>query len=260
MPHQSPDIRPKEHPIHCNISVRMREEPCLTFLDAKPGEKVLDVGCGLGYFLLLLAEKGVECHGIDISQDSIQYVHDHITKNVKTGSCFAIPYPDNTFDKVLFCEVIEHVEDDTKALKEIRRVLKPGGRIVVSTPAYEGWFTRTYLKRLGHQDGGERHVRDGYYKKELEQTLERSGYRIMGSRFSMFLLSEWIMELTKVVYMLRKRSFSAQSDLLTVQKTIPFRVLNNLLRVLVPLSRWEDRLMTPVFRRGHSHIMAADKC
>ncbi len=255
-----PDIRPNQHPIHCNISVRMREEPCLTLLDAKQGEKVLDVGCGLGYFLLLLAEKNIECHGIDISKDSVEYVRHHITPHAKTGSCFSIPYPDSTFDRVLFCEVIEHIEDDTKALKEIRRVLKSGGRLVVSTPAYEGFFTRTYLKRLGHQDGGERHVRDGYFTKELKHTLEEGGFRILRHRFSMFLLSEWVMELTKVVYMLKKRSFAAQSELLTVQKTIPFKILHMLLQVLVPVCRLEDRLANALFQRGHSHIISAEKC
>jgi 2-polyprenyl-3-methyl-5-hydroxy-6-metoxy-1,4-benzoquinol methylase len=255
-----PNITPSQHPLHCNISVRMREEPCLAFLGAQPHENVLDVGCGLGYFLLLLANRDVECHGIDVSASSVEYVRRHITPYVQIGSCFSIPYPDETFDAVLFCEVIEHVEDDVAALREIHRVLKPGGRIVVSTPAYEGWFTRTYLKRLGHHEGGERHVRDGYYAPELQRSLEQAGFRVTQRRLAMFLLSEWLMELTKVVYMLKRGSFSAQSDLLSVQSTVPFRILKALMVVLVPLCRLEDRIMTPLFHRGHSHVMAAVKC
>ena len=248
-----------EHPLHCNINVRMREKPCLELLDAKPGEKVLDVGCGLGYFLLSLSKKGVECYGIDTSPESLDYVREHITPNVKTGSCTSIPYEDNTFDKALFCEVIEHVADDNAALKEIRRVLKPGGRLVVSTPGFEGWLTRTYLKRLGHHEGGEKHERDGYYTSELEEKIEQNGMKVVRSRLSMFLLSELMMEITKAAYMIKQRSFKAQSDLLQVQKTLSFKFLRLMLFIVIPLSRLEDAIMIPLFKRGHALMVSAEK-
>jgi ubiquinone/menaquinone biosynthesis C-methylase UbiE len=237
----------------------MREKPCLGLLDAVPGEKVLDVGCGLGYFLLSLTEKEIECHGIDTSAESLAYVQEHITPHTKVGTCLDIPYEENTFDKAMFCEVIEHIADDTAALREICRVLKPGGRLVVSTPAYEGWLTRTYLKRLGHHDGGEYHERDGYFAKDLEKALEENGFRIIKTRLSMFLLSELFMEMTKVVYMFKKKTFEAQSDLLSVQKSLSFRILKLFLPVIIFFSRLEDALMIPLFRKGHALIVCAEK-
>tara|TARA_Y100000310_G_C20675999_1_gene813059 strand:- start:641 stop:1357 length:717 start_codon:yes stop_codon:yes gene_type:complete len=237
----------------------MREKLCLKLLDATPGEKVLDVGCGLGYFLLTLAKKGVDCYGIDTSPESLDYVREHITPNVKTGSCTSIPYEENTFDKILFCEVIEHVADDDAALQEIRRVLKPGGRLVVSTPGFEGWLTRTYLKRLGHHEGGEKHERDGYYTRELEQKLEKNGLKVVQSSLCMFLLSELMMEITKAAYMLKQRSFQAQSDLLKVQKSLSYRILRLMLLVVIPISKLEDILMIPLFRKGHALIVSGEK-
>ena len=254
-----PNIKHAQHPLHCNINVRMREKPCLELLDAKPGEKVLDAGCGLGYFLLTLSKQGIECHGIDTSPESLDYVREHITPNVKTGSCTSIPYENNTFDKILFCEVIEHVEDDDAALQELRRVLKPGGRLVVSTPGYEGWLTRTYLKRLGHHEGGEKHARDGYYTKDLEKKVEQNGLKVVKSHLCMFLLSELMMEMTKAAFMLKQRSFKAQSDLIKVQKSLSYRILRLMLLIIIPLSRLEDAVMIPLFKRGHALMVSAEK-
>ncbi|PIR53507.1 hypothetical protein COU76_00740 [Candidatus Peregrinibacteria bacterium CG10_big_fil_rev_8_21_14_0_10_49_10] len=247
------------HPLAANINVRMREEPIRIYLDLKTEERCLDIGCGLGYMLSKLQNVGAELHGIDTSQESVEYVQKHITPHAKVGSCISIPYPDNHFDKALFCEVIEHVEDDRTALQEIYRVLKPGGRVVISTPAYEGFFTRTYLKRLGHHEGGERHARDGYYRHELQEKLEQSGFTNVQSSLHMFLFSELMMQLTKIGFMAKRRSFKAQSDILEEQRTLPFRCLKAALNVAVPLGRLEDKLCIPLTQKGHALIVAAEK-
>jgi ubiquinone/menaquinone biosynthesis C-methylase UbiE len=108
------------------------------YLDPKSEDVVLSVGCKRGELERALVAKVKEVHATDIedptgdedahSNDGIQFTISDVTKG--------LPYPDNTFDKVLFLEVIEHVPSGTehKALQEIYRVLKPGGRLAFSTP------------------------------------------------------------------------------------------------------------------------------
>jgi len=249
----------RSHILSANTNVRMREKPVLKFLDVQSTDKVLDVGCGLGYFLWKLKKTGAQLHGIDTSPESVAYVHNHITPHTVVAGCEKIPYPDNTFDKALFCEVIEHVADTASAIREIRRVLKPGGRLIVTTPALEGWLATSKLKKLGHHHGGEKHERDGYRRKELETLLEQNGFHIIKSSLHMFLFSELMMELTKVVYLTKKKTFEAQSDLLSVQKSLSFRILNALLTIFIPLFRLEDLILVPLFKKGHALIVCAEK-
>lgn len=231
----------------------------LKMLNVKPGETVLDAGCGLGYFLLKLKDSGATLYGMDVSPESVEYVKKHITEHATTGAVEQIPYNDNTFDNVLFCEVIEHVEDDEAVLKEIRRVLKPGGRVVITTPSLKGFRAHAKLKQLGHHHGGEFHYRDGYVPEELEEKLKKCGYRVVETRQAIFLLSELIMELTKVVFLMKRKRFEAQSELLEAQNTFPYKVLRMMLAVLIPICRLEDAIFIPLFKRGHALMIAAEK-
>ena len=75
-----------------------------------------------------------------------------------------LPFATDSFDKVIFADVIEHVPDDHQALGEIVRVAKQGARIVISTPALEGVFTETWLKTYlhGEEDEFQKNYREGY--------------------------------------------------------------------------------------------------
>ncbi len=251
-------LTPRSHVLHGNINVRMRE-PILRLLDVKRGETVLDAGCGLGYFLLKLQQTGATLHGMDVSPESVEFVRKHITPHVQVGSVETIPYPENTFDKILFCEVIEHIEDDANVLREIRRVLKPGGRVVITTPSLKGFRATAKLKQLGHHHGGEFHYRDGYFPQDLGRKLTENGFKVLQTRQSMFLLSELIMECTKVVFLARRKRFEAQSELLEAQTSLLYKALRASLAILIPLCRLEDALFIPLFRRGHALMISAEK-
>jgi SAM-dependent methyltransferase len=97
----------------------------------------LDVGCGTGANLRILHSAGFkEIQGLDWSQDAVNYC---VAKNlgpVKQGDICNLPFADNSIDLILVTDVIEHIDDDHKAMSEISRVLKPGGRVIISVPAF----------------------------------------------------------------------------------------------------------------------------
>lgn len=111
------------------------------------GKTALDVGCGGGILAEEFAAAGFSVTGIDPSENSIQTAKKHAIQNglnihYETGTAENLPYPDNSFDVVYCCDVLEHVRDLNKAISEISRVLKSGGMFFFDT------INRTPLSKL----------------------------------------------------------------------------------------------------------------
>jgi len=103
------------------------------------GSSVLDVGCGDAGALIAFAEEGANAAGIETFETSLERgrlrASDHgVQVDLKKGAAESIPFPDNTFDLVKLDNVLEHVSDRPLTLREIRRVLKPGGLLYMVTP------------------------------------------------------------------------------------------------------------------------------
>ncbi len=100
-------------------------------------KRVLDVGCGAGYGTAELAQTAREATGIDVSAEAVEYAQEHYGRSnarYEVGSATAMPFANASFDLVVAFEVIEHLENWQQLLTEARRVLAPGGQLVVSTP------------------------------------------------------------------------------------------------------------------------------
>jgi ubiquinone/menaquinone biosynthesis C-methylase UbiE len=127
------------------------------------GKRVLDVGCGKGRFARIFHEQAPEAEiwGLDISPEMLRHVPSGI--HTRAGSMTELPFDDASFDAAYATESLEHAVEIDKAVGEICRVLKPGGRIVIidknaeqwgrlNTPEWERWFTRKELERLLRRD------------------------------------------------------------------------------------------------------------
>lgn len=107
----------------------------------------LDVGCGGGLLAEEFATAGFRVTGIDPSANSIRNAEQHATRNhlditYSVASAEALPFPDQCFDVVYCCDVLEHVRDLPRTMAEIGRVLKPGGAFYFDT------INRTFLSKL----------------------------------------------------------------------------------------------------------------
>ena len=104
----------------------------------RPGERVLDVGCGEGRFAIVLEHAGAEVVGIDVAAEPLRRArvrHPELDlRHVQAEGAW--PLPDASFDVVWAGEVIEHVADTAGWMSEVRRVLHSGGRLLVSTPGH----------------------------------------------------------------------------------------------------------------------------
>lgn len=97
--------------------------------------RILDVGCGTGANLELLDRFG-QAEGVDVSEEALSFCRARGLKRVQRGRAEQLPYEDESFDLVTALDVVEHLDDDLAALREMRRVLRPGGRVLLFVPAF----------------------------------------------------------------------------------------------------------------------------
>jgi SAM-dependent methyltransferase len=142
------------------------EEICSSVKDRKA--RILDLGCGTGANLLLLSQYG-DAEGVDISDDALAFCRERGLQKVKSGSAEELPYEDASFDLVTALDVVEHLDDDLAGLKEMRRVLKPGGRALIFVP--------TFMFLWGLQDDVSNHRRR-YRLPELKRVMAEAGLEV----------------------------------------------------------------------------------
>jgi SAM-dependent methyltransferase len=100
-----------------------------------PGMQVLDVACGTGDWLSVLADRGCVPHGTDISRKAIDVCRQRMPKGeFHTGAAETLPYPDDSFDLVTCLGSLEHFLDQPGALREMRRVSRPGAQLLILVP------------------------------------------------------------------------------------------------------------------------------
>lgn len=150
---------------------RARREIILGVLDrlAPEGSRLLDVGCGTGFFLER-AHRRYLTAGVDPSPIAMAMCADRALTGVCPGSATDLSsVGDDRFDLVTLLDVLEHVEDDVRALRSAASVLKPGGHVVVTVPAFQ--FLWTAHDDLNH------HWRR-YTRRRLRTALEEGGFHV----------------------------------------------------------------------------------
>jgi ubiquinone/menaquinone biosynthesis C-methylase UbiE len=115
---------------------RIERDRILEMAGPLEGRRVLDVGCGDGTYLLAAAEAGAEATGVDASREALEAARGRAKERglqvtLERGDARSLPFADGTFDVVLAVTVLCFIEDAALALREMHRVLRPGGRIVL---------------------------------------------------------------------------------------------------------------------------------
>jgi len=138
---------------------------CERFEDTRP--HILDVGCGTGGNLRMLSNFG-EAEGVDISTDAVSLCCER-GLNVKLGTAEELPFDDASFDLVTALDVVEHLDDDVAGLREMRRLLRPGGYVLIFVP--------TFMWLWGVQDDISHHRRR-YRLAELRRAVREAGFEV----------------------------------------------------------------------------------
>ena len=155
-----------------------------------PGDRVLDMGCGGGRHAFALYRRGAHVTALDMDATELKDVAAmfeamHLegqapagaTAAAVRGTAYGLPFADDTFDYVICAEVLEHLPQDTRAMAELTRVLKPGGLIAVTVPRWGPELVCWALSSAYHEaEGG--HIRI-YRGDELRRRLTATGLEVV---------------------------------------------------------------------------------
>lgn len=114
----------------------LRQTAWISVLGLPAAERgsLLDVGCGNGVFLSRMKALGWAATGVEIDEKAARLARERFGLEVRTGALEEVGFPDDTFDAVSLSHVIEHVYDPVALVQECRRILRPGGRLIILTP------------------------------------------------------------------------------------------------------------------------------
>lgn len=146
----------------------MVEQALARLAPRPPVPRILDLGCGTGGNLMFLKDFG-RAEGVDISEEALAFCRMRGLTQVKLGAAESLPYPPETFDLVTALDVIEHLDDDVGSMREMARVLRPGGSALFFVPAFS-WL-------WGVQDDVSNHRRR-YTLAELTDHVRAAGLHV----------------------------------------------------------------------------------
>jgi SAM-dependent methyltransferase len=191
------------------------------------GCRILEMGCSSGQFLFQLRNHGYQnVTGIDISERAVKVCQEAgLPANVMDAQ--RLDFPDDSFDLITASDVLEHLADEKRALQEWRRVLKPGGRLVVFVPAFMFLWSK--------HDVVNKHYRR-YKLDELKRTLTENGFIIERNSYWNFFLFPPVALVRGVKRLLRGGQFSQDEH--TGDLFIPPKVLNALLLMMLRMENW----------------------
>jgi ubiquinone/menaquinone biosynthesis C-methylase UbiE len=151
-----------------------------------PGARVVDIGCGEGWFAAALAEAGWSAVGVEVAEEPLRRARlRHPGVEFVLAGETSMPFPDASFDVAWLGEVLEHVRDGIGLLNELGRVLGPDGRLVISTPDHP-WRRRLWLglsRRAfeAHFEPRADHLRF-FTRRTLGALLDACGFEVLRQR------------------------------------------------------------------------------
>jgi SAM-dependent methyltransferase len=168
---------------------KLRYLPDVVDFDGYAGKKVLEVGCGVAIDLVRFAKGGADVTGVDLAQQSIDlaksyFKHLDLSGDLRLANGEALDFPDDTFDMVYAHGVIQYTANAQKMVDELRRVVKPGGEVIMMVYNRISWLnflSNTLGVGLEHEDAP---VLNKYSISEFKHLLRGfSDVRIVPERF-----------------------------------------------------------------------------
>jgi len=135
------------------------------------GLRCLDLGSDNGVVSLLLRARGGSWASGDLTEEAVGSIRSLVDADVHLVEASRLPFPDESFDRVAVVDMMEHVPNEQAFARELARITKPGGRLVVNTPHLKRTLLRRVRHAIGQTDEKHGHLRAGYTPERLAELL-----------------------------------------------------------------------------------------
>jgi SAM-dependent methyltransferase len=232
------------------------------------GKRILDLGCAQGVVSCMIRAEGGTFWHADLDFSNLLTARQLLGNRLfQIQEEQDLPLSDEAFDLVFALDILEHVEDDQGLLREIHRVLKPGGQVVISTPIDGRGFVLNSLKKIaGLKPEIYGHRRPGYSLPQLETLLGKRHFSVIRAGTYSKFFTEFFEVLLNIFYTrkhrishseLRSGSITPTSDRDLEKNRFLFRVYSLLVYPLVYLITRLDKLL--FFKTGYATFVIAGK-
>jgi len=134
-----------------------------SLLDDPAGKTNLDIGADNGVISYLLRRRGGQWHSADLDEHTVASIRQLVGENVHRLEGAGTPFPDQTFDQVVVVDYLEHIQDDGGFARELARIVKPDGRVIINVPHLRPGSLLNRLRQvIGLTDEWHGHLRPGY--------------------------------------------------------------------------------------------------
>lgn len=155
------------------------------------GLRCLDIGSDNGVISLLLRQQGGSWASADLEDRTVRSIRDLVQTDVHQIDGRRTPFADDEFDRVVIVDFLEHIPDDGTFVRELYRILKPGGLLVINVPHVKHSLLRRFRFAIGQTDEKHGHLRPGYTVESLRRLLDDRFTLEQHHTYSRF-FSEWI--------------------------------------------------------------------
>lgn len=252
-------VKKRTHPFKYILTTCFKVRPIKAFLKKVKRGKLLDVGCGSGFMLSQLDGEFQESFGIDLSPEAVEFGKNFTHANLQVANAEKLPFEDNYFDCIVATDSFEHIPDDVAAIKEAKRVLVSGGKLIIYVPSDGGLLSNTPFVDMYHTSEKSYLLDQRYYSiQTLSKLVTEAGFKINYIGYHNLFFQEFFTQSLKAVAKIMGKEYEHQGDItnLTNSKLYPIYryILLPFFKVIV---RIEEFIAEKIFRakiRGHRII------
>lgn len=188
---------------------------------------MLDAGCGTGQMLKVLQQRG-NAVGLDLSHEAIMFASSRDARNLVLGSVTNPPFASGTFDIAFALDVIEHVDDDRVILEGLRELVRPGGALVITVPAFQSlWSDHDKIN----------HHRRRYRRRQMRKILQSAGFEIERITYCNTFLFPIVYVIRRMQALARRFRPKGEAEVSSDLHAYP-RLVNSLLYRLMLVEAW----------------------
>jgi ubiquinone/menaquinone biosynthesis C-methylase UbiE len=230
-----------------------------SYLGNTHGLTCLDIGADNGVISYLLRQQGGKWHSADLDEQTVRVIRSLVEHEVYQIDGRHTPFRENTFDRIVIIDFLEHIHTDTEFIDEMYRIMKPGGDLIINVPHTKRSLLRLCRLTLGQTDEKHGHVRPGYTAGELRSLLGQRFTITAVHTYSKF-FSECIDTLitAAVDWLKREHKTSAKGRMVTEGDMRQYRKMFKMYSAIYPIVWLFSQLDYLLFwRSGYMMIVKA---